>query len=73
MPNKEWVLDMLAEPIVPPFTTKNRTNTNGAELQKAILVGFSNEKNAIWVEIIRNLPLRRLSLSKNMESSFVEL
>jgi len=38
---------MVAEPIVPAWTTSNDCNVNGAELQRAILAGFSEEKNPI--------------------------
>lgn len=45
----EWKLSMLAEPIVPPFTTENNCNNNGSELQRAILRGFaSREEDAVW-------------------------
>jgi hypothetical protein len=45
----DWKLSMLAEPIVPPFTSESDCNTNGAELQRAILRGFADRKeDAIW-------------------------
>ena len=45
----DWKLDMLAEPIVPPFSSQNDCNTNGAELQRAILGGFADRKeDAVW-------------------------
>ena len=37
----DWKLRMVAEPIVPPWTTENECRVNGAELQRAILRGFS--------------------------------
>jgi hypothetical protein len=39
---------MVAEPIVPAWTTSNDCDVNGAELQRAILRGFSDAGNAIW-------------------------
>lgn len=45
----DWKLSMLAEPIVPPFSSENDCNVNGAELQRAVLRGFANhEDDAIW-------------------------
>jgi hypothetical protein len=44
-----WKLKMLAEPVVPPWTTESNCNTNGAELQRAILLGFVERKeDAVW-------------------------
>ena len=50
MPREKWVLEMLAEPIVPAWRSESPTNTNGAELQTAILRGFGNKDNgeAVW-------------------------
>lgn len=31
----DWKLSMLAEPIVPPFSSEHNCHTNGAELQRA--------------------------------------
>ena len=47
MSRERWSLDMVAEPIVPAWTTSNDCDVNGAELQRAILAGFSGEKNPI--------------------------
>ena len=45
----DWKLRMLAEPIVPPFTSEYDCNVNGAELQRAILRGFADrEEDAVW-------------------------
>ena len=45
----EWKLKMLAEPIVPPWTSEHECEVNGAELQRAILRGFADRKeDAIW-------------------------
>jgi hypothetical protein len=41
---KKWVLSMLAEPIVPPFSSEHECEVNGAELQRAILRGFSEHR-----------------------------
>ena len=39
---------MLAEPIVPAWTSESNCNTNGAELQRAIIHGFSEKDDPIW-------------------------
>lgn len=45
----EWKLKMLAEPVIPPWTTENNCDMNGAELQRAIVKGFADRKDdAIW-------------------------
>lgn len=40
----DWKLSMLAEPVVPPWTSENDCNVNGSELQRAILRGFADQK-----------------------------
>ena len=40
-----WILSMVAEPIVPAWTTENDCDVNGAELQRAILRGFDDSKD----------------------------
>lgn len=45
----DWKLSMTAEPVVPAWTSENACNVNGAELQRAILKGFSDRQDdAIW-------------------------
>jgi hypothetical protein len=45
----DWKLSMLAEPVIPAWTTESNCNTNGSELQRAILRGFADQKDdAIW-------------------------
>jgi hypothetical protein len=44
----EWHLNMTAEPVIPAWTSDSRCDTNGAELQDAILKGFGDPKNAVW-------------------------
>ena len=45
----DWKLSVLAEPIVPSWTSENNCNTNGAELQQAILRGYADRKeDAVW-------------------------
>lgn len=40
---------MVAEPIVPAWTSEANCDTNGAELQRAIMLGFAEKKNdPIW-------------------------
>lgn len=48
MKEKKWVLNMIAEPVIPAWTTKSDCNTNGAELQRAIVKGFSMEGDSMW-------------------------
>lgn len=48
MSRKSWVLDMTAEPIVPAWHDKHDCNTNGAELQRAIIKGFSDLKEPVF-------------------------
>ena len=51
MAGREWKLRMLAEPVVPPFTSESDCNVNGAELQRAILLGFrTNKGDAVWTD-----------------------
>jgi hypothetical protein len=42
MSREKWILAMTAEPVVPAWTTKNDCDTNGAELQRAIIKGFTD-------------------------------
>ena len=41
MSRERWILDMVATPVVPPMHTESPCQYNGAELQHAILHGFS--------------------------------
>ena len=45
---KHWVVDMKAEPVIPAWGSSAPCQTNGAELQRAIVKGFSDngEKGA---------------------------
>lgn len=43
-----WKLNMLAEPIIPAWTSEHPCDTNGAELQRAIIKGFSEKGDPIW-------------------------
>lgn len=43
-----WVIDMLAEPIVPAWTHQGHAGQNGSELQRAIVKGFSDFGDPIW-------------------------
>lgn len=45
--SSEWKLSMLAEPVVPAWTSEHDCNTNGAELQRAILRGFADMKKDV--------------------------
>jgi hypothetical protein len=45
----DWKLKMLAEPIVPAWNVEANCNTNGAELQRAIIRGFADRReDAVW-------------------------
>ncbi len=48
MSSIRWVLDMVAEPIVPPWKDSHDCNMNGAELQRAIIKGFSEYTDPVW-------------------------
>lgn len=48
MSREKWMLDMTGLPMVPPIHIENACQTNGAELQTAILRGFSEHKNPVW-------------------------
>jgi hypothetical protein len=44
-----WKLSMLAEPVVPAWTSENDCEVNGAELQRAILKGFAERReDPVW-------------------------
>lgn len=45
---KEWILNMVAEPLIPAWTSDSNCETNGAELQRAIIKGFSDLGDPIW-------------------------
>lgn len=46
--SNDWMLEMLAEPVIPAWTTEADCNTNGAELQRAIIKGFSAHGDPVW-------------------------
>ncbi len=48
MSEQRWMLDMLAEPIVPAWKDSHECNMNGAELQRAIIKGFSAHGDPVW-------------------------
>lgn len=48
MSREQWMIDMSGLPMVPPIHITAACHTNGAELQNAILRGFSEHKDAIW-------------------------
>lgn len=48
MSDVRWMLEMTAEPIVPAWTTSADCNCNGAELQRAIIKGFSKEGDPVF-------------------------
>lgn len=44
-----WKLNMRAEPIIPAWTSEHDCEVNGAELQRAILKGFyENKTDPVW-------------------------
>jgi hypothetical protein len=44
----EWTLDMIAEPVIPSWTTHGHAGQNGSELQRAIIKGFSEFGDPVW-------------------------
>lgn len=60
MPTNRWTLDMIAEPVVPAWETSSDCNTNGAELQRAIIKGFSGEGDPIWSPEHREFSFERV-------------
>jgi hypothetical protein len=48
MSDTHWILDMTAAPVISAWTTRADCNTNGAELQRAIIRGFSEEGDPVW-------------------------
>lgn len=45
----DWTLSMVAEPVVPAWTSESDCDTNGAELQRAIILGFAHQNgDPIW-------------------------
>lgn len=44
----DWILNMVAEPIIPSWTNSHKCDQNGAELQRAIIMGFSEKGDPIW-------------------------
>lgn len=48
MSDREWVIQLKAEPIVPSWTTDGHCGMNGSELQRAIIKGFSEKGDPVW-------------------------
>lgn len=48
MSREKWVVQMTAEPIIPAWTSESDVETNGAELQRAIVKGFTEKGDPIW-------------------------
>lgn len=46
--SKRWMLDMTAKPIVPAWTSSSPVDTNGAELQRMIMKGFTDKGDPTW-------------------------
>ena len=45
----DWKLKMVAEAVIPAWTSDHSCDTNGSELQRAILRGFSDKpENEVW-------------------------
>lgn len=55
----DWILEMKAEPIVPAWTTTGHSGQNGAELQRAIIKGFSDEGDPIFSNKHRQFAFER--------------
>lgn len=46
---RDWILQMTATPVIPVWTTIGRVGQNGSELQRAIIIGFSEDgKDPVW-------------------------
>lgn len=50
MGQMRWMLDMVAEPIVPSWKDSRACNMNGAELQRAIIKGFSDHGDPLYAD-----------------------
>jgi hypothetical protein len=50
VPDTSWMIDMTAEPIVPSWSIHGHAGQNGAELQRAIIKGFSalGDDHPVW-------------------------
>jgi len=48
MSGVHWMLDMTAEPVIPAWTVSSNCETNGSELQRAIIKGFSEEGDPVF-------------------------
>jgi len=66
----EWTLSMVAEPIVPAWTTENDCNVNGAELQRAILRGFADRKKMQFGAISTKLSLLKKTFTFKEHGEF---
>lgn len=44
----DWTLDMVAEPVIPAWSAHGHVGQNGAELQRAIIQGFSEFGDPVW-------------------------
>lgn len=57
----DWKLRMVAEPIIPAWTSENECNVNGAELQRAIILGFLDAKSdPIWTSAHKELTFEKI-------------
>jgi hypothetical protein len=48
---QRWKLEMTAEPIVPAWKTSAECHMNGAELQRAIIKGFTKQGDPVWGDV----------------------
>lgn len=44
----KWRVSMLAEPVIKSWTSVYECNVNGAELQRAIICGFTDKNDPVW-------------------------
>lgn len=58
--SERWMLEMMAEPIVPAWKTTADCNTNGAELQRAIVKGFSELGDPVWGNTHKGLTFEKV-------------
>lgn len=50
--SSKWKIELCAEPVIKPWSVQADCNTNGAELQLAILRGFADkgQQQAVWTD-----------------------
>lgn len=71
MASEHWKLNMKAEPVIPAWSTSSHMNTNGSELQRAIIKGFAeNPADPIWAQEHNNLDFEKIFTFKEHGAFF---